>query len=109
LNGYIFANNPPFEMCVDDKAIWYLYNMGFDAHVFHLHGDNTLDPVSGAISATVSLGPGQMTAVLMNASNPGWWYLICHFTTHLDKGMEANYIVYGGPYGECPLEPLEKD
>lgn len=107
LNGYIYANNPPFEMCVNDNVIWYLYDMGFDTHVFHMHGDNVLDPVSGATLVTVTLNPGQMTTVLMTAFNPGWWQLICHFTTHLSKGMEANYIVYGGPYGECPLEPLE--
>ncbi|KAL2217717.1 putative multicopper oxidase [Thermoascus aurantiacus ATCC 26904] len=108
LNGYIFANNPPFEMCVNDNVIWYLYNMGFDTHVFHLHGDNVLDPVTNATTASVTINPGQMITVLMTAVNPGWWQLICHFTTHLSKGMEANYIVYGGPYGECPLEPLQK-
>jgi FtsP/CotA-like multicopper oxidase with cupredoxin domain len=94
-------------MCVNDPVIWYLYDMGFDTHVFHMHGENTIDAVTGASSATVVLNPGQMTSVLMTASNPGWWQLICHFTTHLSKGMEANYIVYGGPYGECLLKPLE--
>ncbi|GIJ85942.1 hypothetical protein Asppvi_004813 [Aspergillus pseudoviridinutans] len=108
LNGYIYANSPPFEMCLNDNVIWYLYDMGFDTHVFHMHGDNIFDPVSNTTSATVTLNPGQMRTVLMTAFNPGWWQLICHFTTHLSKGMEANYIVYGGPYGECPLEPLER-
>ncbi|KAL2004240.1 hypothetical protein VTN02DRAFT_4755 [Thermoascus thermophilus] len=107
LNGYIYANNPPFEMCLNDNVIWYLYDMGFDTHVFHMHGDNVYDPASNMTTATVTLNPGQMTTVLMTAFNPGWWQLICHFTTHLSKGMEANYIVYGGPYGECPLEPLK--
>lgn len=41
----------------------------------------------------------------MTAFDPGWWQVICHFNTHLSKGMEANYIVYGP--GECPLLPLE--
>ncbi|KAG2005071.1 hypothetical protein GB937_009028 [Aspergillus fischeri] len=108
LNGYIYANNPPFEMCLLDNVIWYLYDMGFDTHVFHMHGDNIFDPVSNTTSATVTLNPGQMRTVLMSAFNPGWWQLICHFTTHLSKGMEANYIVYGGPYGPCPLQPLER-
>ncbi|OBT98548.1 hypothetical protein VE01_03637 [Pseudogymnoascus verrucosus] len=108
INGYIYANNPAFSMCVNDPIIWYLYDMGFDTHVFHMHGENTVDAVTGATSATVVLNPGQMTSVLMTALNPGWWQLICHFTTHLSKGMEANYIVYGGPYGDCPLRPLEK-
>ncbi|RLL96261.1 hypothetical protein CFD26_102287 [Aspergillus turcosus] len=108
LNGYIYANNPPFEMCVLDNVIWYLYDMGFDMHVFHMHGENILDPVSNATSSTVTLAPGQMTTVTLTAFNPGWWQLICHFNTHQNMGMEANYIVYGGPYGPCPLEPLER-
>lgn len=24
MNGYIFANNPTYEMCLDDKVIWYV-------------------------------------------------------------------------------------
>ncbi|KAL1961659.1 hypothetical protein VTN77DRAFT_1334 [Rasamsonia byssochlamydoides] len=107
INGYIYANNPPFEMCINDSVIWYLYDMGSDTHVFHLHGDNIIDPVTGAISATVTLNPGQMVSVNMNAYNTGWWYFICHFTEHLSKGMEANYVIYGPPYDEeCPIEPL---
>ena len=39
LNGYVFANNPWFEMCKDDKVIWYLYGHGSDTHVFHMHGN----------------------------------------------------------------------
>lgn len=39
LNGYVFANNPWFEMCKDDKVIWYLYGHGLDTHVFHMHGN----------------------------------------------------------------------
>lgn len=108
LNGYIYANNPPFEMCVDDNVIWYLYSMGTEAHSYHLHGDNIYNPTTKTWTATIPMDPGQMLTTLMSASNPGWWYLICHFNDHLSEGMEANYIVYGGPYGECPLEPLEK-
>lgn len=39
LNGYIFSNNPVFDMCEGDKVIWYLYAMGSDTHVFHMHGN----------------------------------------------------------------------
>lgn len=93
-------------MCVGDSVIWYLYDMGFDTHDFHMHGENFVDPTTGASMPSLALNPGQMITVQMTATNPGWWQLICHFTTHLSKGMEANYIVYGGPYGECPLNPL---
>jgi hypothetical protein len=37
LNGNVFANIPPFEMCQDDKAIWYAYAYGAASHVFSKH------------------------------------------------------------------------
>lgn len=36
LNGWVFANNPAFEMCTDDKVIWYVYGFGSASHVFHM-------------------------------------------------------------------------
>lgn len=39
MNGYILANNPVFEMCYDDKVIWYVYAYGAASHVFHMHGN----------------------------------------------------------------------
>lgn len=101
INGYIFANNPPFEMCVNDAAIWYLWDMGFDTHVAHWHGNNVYN--NGLNTPAVPLNPGQMVTVNMTALNPGQWQLICHFNTHLSKGMEANYIIY---QNNCPLPPL---
>lgn len=39
MNGYIFANNPTYEMCANDKAIWYVMAYGSASHVFHMHGN----------------------------------------------------------------------
>lgn len=39
MNGYILANNPTFEMCYDDKVLWYVYAYGQASHVFHMHGN----------------------------------------------------------------------
>ncbi|KAJ6172810.1 hypothetical protein N7470_001877 [Penicillium chermesinum] len=101
INGYIYANNPAFEMCQYDNVIWYLWDMGFDTHSIHWHGNNVV--MDNHVTSVVPVNPGQMTTVTMNPASYGWWYLICHFNTHLDKGMEANYIVY--PKSECPLPP----
>ncbi|KAF2095204.1 Cupredoxin [Rhizodiscina lignyota] len=106
MNGYIFSNSPAFEMCVNDKVIWYLWDMGFDTHTVHWHGDNVLQ--HGIVTPSVAINPGQMITVTMNAANPGWWQVICHFNQHLSKGMEANYIVHGGVGNDCTLPPLEK-
>lgn len=39
ISGYIFANNPTYEMCVNDKVIWYVNAYGSASHVFHMHGN----------------------------------------------------------------------
>jgi manganese oxidase len=106
MNGYIFSNNPPFEMCVNDNVIWYLWDHGFDTHVAHWHGNNV--NYNGIELTSVPLNPGEMKTVKMTATNPGWWQMICHFNTHLSKGMEASYIVCGGVGPACTLPPLQK-
>jgi hypothetical protein len=50
MNGYIFANNPPFESCLNDNLIYYIYNGGFDAHVAHWHGNNVV--LNGLVTAS---------------------------------------------------------
>lgn len=39
VNGGVFANDPPFEMCQDDKILWYVQAHGSASHVFHMHGN----------------------------------------------------------------------
>lgn len=38
-NGFIYANGPPFEVCVNDPRIWYVSAYGNNPHVFHMHGN----------------------------------------------------------------------
>ena len=90
-------------MCINDAAIWYIMDMGFDTHVAHWHGNNVM--WNNVMMASVPINPGQMLTTHMTALNPGSWQLICHFNTHLSKGMEAWYRIYA-PWEECPLVPL---
>jgi FtsP/CotA-like multicopper oxidase with cupredoxin domain len=39
LNGLIYANNVPFEVCANDPTIWYVTAFGDNPHVFHMHGN----------------------------------------------------------------------
>lgn len=102
MNGYLYANSPPFEMCQNDKVIWYAYAFGAEAHDFHLHGNNV--KVNGVSRATQPLGDGTMYALYMTADLPGVWQLVCHVNDHLNEGMQQDYRVY--PASSCPLTPL---
>ncbi|KAK9353595.1 Cupredoxin [Lipomyces doorenjongii] len=102
MNGYVFANGPPFEMCLGDSAIWYLWNSGFDQHAVHWHGHNVVN--NGRLTAVVPIAAGQMATTTMTAANPGKWQVICHFTDHMAGGMEAYYTVQTN----CTLPPLGK-
>jgi len=102
LNGFSYANNKVFEMCLNDPVIWYVYAFGMASHVFHLHGNNFV--YNGQYIASKSLNDGNMFALQMNASGPGQWELICHVNNHLADGMVDNYRVY--PAGSCPLPKL---
>jgi manganese oxidase len=39
MNGVVFSNLPRFEMCTDNKVIWYVYAYGGASHVFRMHGN----------------------------------------------------------------------
>ncbi|KAK9384413.1 Cupredoxin [Lipomyces mesembrius] len=102
MNGYVFGNGPPFEMCLGDSTIWYLWNSGFDQHAVHWHGHNVVN--NGRLTAVVPIAAGQMATTTMSAANPGTWHVICHFTDHMAGGMEAYYTVQTN----CTLPPLGK-
>lgn len=104
LNGRSYANNPPFEMCLDDKVIWYVYALGSASHVFHMHGNGVT--LGGMNKATVSINDGEMMALQMTATGLGEWQVICHVANHLADGMADNYIVH--PTASCPLQKLTR-
>lgn len=91
MNGYIFANNPPFEMCQNDQAICYAYSYGGASHVFHMHGNGVMD--DGRKQFSVSLNDGVSKTLYMSASDTGLWQVICHVSNHHQDGMVANYLV----------------
>ncbi|KAL2222223.1 putative multicopper oxidase [Thermoascus aurantiacus ATCC 26904] len=101
INGFVFANNPIFHMCLNDKVIWYVYAHGHESHVFHMHGNNF--KYLGVNYATISVNDGEMITLHMDALGAGLWQVICLVSDHLTKGMVAFYQVHKG---DCPLPPL---
>ncbi|KAK0930467.1 hypothetical protein LTR29_016681 [Friedmanniomyces endolithicus] len=102
MNGYIFGNNPVYEMCLSDKVIWYVNAYGSASHVFHMHGNGFT--YNGFKDYAVSLNDGVGKTLYMNATGGGKWQVICHVNNHQTKGMVNDYEVY--PAGQCPLPAL---
>lgn len=100
LNGYVYANSPTFEMCLDDKVIWYVNAFGSASHVFHMHGNGyTYQGYSGD---AISINDGVGKTLYMTATGEGQWQVLCHVANHEARGMEDNYRVF--PAGQCPLQ-----
>ncbi|EME42637.1 hypothetical protein DOTSEDRAFT_26207 [Dothistroma septosporum NZE10] len=91
MNGYIFANNPTYQMCQNDQVIWYAYAYGGASHVFHMHGNGVVD--AGRKQFAVSLNDGVSKTLYMNATDAGMWQVICHVSNHHQMGMVSNYLV----------------
>ncbi|THW38826.1 Cupredoxin [Aureobasidium pullulans] len=106
MNGYVFGNGAPYEMCRDDPVIWYVMAFGGASHVFHLHGNNF--QYNDIWQASQSINAGEMFTFNMNAQLPGVWQLLCHVSSHNLFGMQQNYVVHGTEVDgqTCPLPPL---
>ena len=120
INGYIFSNNPTYEMCLNDKVIWYVNAYGGASHVFHLHGNGFAynginnyatskslpneSASSISLTATSGLNDGVGKTLYTSATGGGLWQVICHVSDHQTKGMVNNYEVYLA--NQCPLKPL---
>jgi hypothetical protein len=104
MNGYVFANNPTFDMCLGDKVIWYVNAYGAASHVFHMHGNGF--SFRRANDYSISLNDGVGKTLVMDATGRGMWQVICHVDNHHAKGMVANYRVYSA--AQCPL-PVYRD
>lgn len=91
MNGYVFANNPIFDMNVDDKVIWYVNAYGSASHVFHMHGNGFT--YHGANEYAISINDGIGKTLVMNATGRGLWQVVCHVSNHQAKGMLLNYRV----------------
>ncbi|KAK0347742.1 hypothetical protein LTS02_009782 [Friedmanniomyces endolithicus] len=102
MNGYIFGNNPTYEMCLSDKVIWYVNAYGGASHVFHMHGNGF--KYHGFNEYAMSVNDGVGKTLYMDAVGGGKWQVICHVDNHQALGMVSDYQVY--PAGQCPLPAL---
>lgn len=57
LNGLIFANNAPFEVCANDPTIWYVSSFGDNPHAFHMHGNGFVHGGDNMATISTSTSP----------------------------------------------------
>ncbi|CAI9630513.1 hypothetical protein GT037_003415 [Alternaria burnsii] len=103
INGFVYANNPLFEMCVGDNVIWGSNAYGSASHVFHMHGNGVVYQRFHEYAESINDGVGK--TLYSKAVGEGLWQVICHVQNHHTKGMVANYRVYSKD--NCPLAPLK--
>ncbi|CAL4968488.1 unnamed protein product [Urochloa decumbens] len=97
--------------------------LGAEPHPMHLHGyafyvvgrgfgnfDETRDPatynmVDPPYQNTVSVPSGGWAAIRFQATNPGVWFMHCHFDRHTVWGMDTVFIVKNGKTPETQMMP----
>ncbi|CAO2039455.1 unnamed protein product [Urochloa humidicola] len=97
--------------------------LGAEPHPMHLHGyafyvvgrgfgnfDETKDPanynlVDPPYQNTVSVPAGGWAAIRFRATNPGVWFMHCHFDRHTVWGMDTVFIVKNGKTPETQMMP----
>lgn len=99
----------------------------FESHPIHLHGQNfyivgtgfgtfnaSSDPAKFNLNNppsrnTVAVPPGGWAAVRFRTTNPGVWYMHCHFDLHSSWGMSMAFIVKNGVGNQQTLPPPPAD
>ncbi|KAL4647111.1 hephaestin-like protein 1 [Arapaima gigas] len=106
INGYVFANLPGLEMCLNRTVAWHLLGMGneVDVHSAYFHGHTVLQ--QGHRADVLSLFPATFVTASMVPTTVGQWLLSCQVNDHVQAGMQAFYTVAScGGEGDRQLPP----
>ncbi|XP_036368009.1 hephaestin-like protein [Octopus sinensis] len=93
VNGYGYGNLPGLDMCVGDRVMWHMFNVGneFDVHTIYFHGHSFHK--HGVNSDAEELSPALSNSVIMDIDNPGKWAVVCRTGIHYQTGMQVLYNV----------------
>ncbi|KPP58829.1 hephaestin-like protein 1-like, partial [Scleropages formosus] len=83
INGYVFANLPGLEMCLNRTVSWHLFGMGneVDIHSAYFHGHTVLQ--QGHRADVLSLFPATFITADMVPRTVGRWMLSCQVNDHV--------------------------
>ncbi|TSK98392.1 Hephaestin-like protein 1 [Bagarius yarrelli] len=93
INGFVFGNLPPLNLCVGKTVSWHLFGIGneVDIHSAYFHGHTLLD--RGHRTDVLSLFPATFVTAKMIPMTTGKWMLSCQVNDHMQAGMQGFYQV----------------
>ncbi|OEL37291.1 putative laccase-9 [Dichanthelium oligosanthes] len=112
----VLEHGAAVEVVFQDTAV-----LGTESHPMHLHGysfyvvgrglgnfDEGRDPagynlVDPPLENTVAVPKGGWAAIRFRATNPGVWFMHCHFDRHVVWGMDTVFIVKDGKAPEAKM------
>ncbi|XP_072149468.1 putative laccase-9 [Setaria viridis] len=112
----VLEHGAAVEVVFQDTAV-----LGMESHPMHLHGysfyvvgrgignfDDGRDPagynlVDPPRQNTVAVPKGGWAAIRFRATNPGVWFMHCHFDRHVVWGMDTVFIVKNGKNPEAKM------
>ncbi|KAG8453015.1 hypothetical protein GDO86_004720 [Hymenochirus boettgeri] len=104
INGYLFGNLPPPDMCLGDTVSWHLFGIGneVDIHSAYFYGHTVTN--QGHRTDVINLFPATFVTVEMTSTSVGTWMLSCQVNDHIQAGMMGLYHV--GTCGKTLTFPL---
>ncbi|XP_068122911.1 ferroxidase HEPHL1 [Hyperolius riggenbachi] len=93
INGYLYGNLPPAEMCLGDTVSWHLFGIGneVDIHSAFFYGHTVTN--QGHRADVINVFPATFVTVEMTPATAGSWMLSCQVNDHIKAGMMGLYKV----------------
>ncbi|MCJ8745764.1 hypothetical protein PDJAM_G00134240 [Pangasius djambal] len=93
INGYVYGNLPPLNVCIGHTVSWHLFGIGneVDIHSAYFHGHTLLD--RDHRTDVLSLFPATFVTAKMVPMTTGKWMLSCQVNDHMQAGMQGFYHV----------------
>ncbi|KAF5903559.1 hephaestin-like protein 1 [Clarias magur] len=93
INGFVFGNLPPLNVCIGKTVSWHLFGIGneVDIHSAYFHGHTLLN--HGHRTDVLSLFPATFVTATMVPMTTGKWMLSCQVNDHMQAGMQGFYEV----------------